>query len=259
MIRVLLLSLLTLLPAARASAEGPAPAPIRILTYNIHHGEGVDGKLDLQRIARVIDESEADLVALQEVDVKTRRSGGVDQAAELARLTKMHAHFARAMDFGGGQYGVAVLSKHEIVKTRSHALPNDAGAEPRAAAEITVKIGGAMLTLVSTHLDHRSDALRMRQWETLAKALSEVRGPAVLAGDLNDTPESKLIAAIKKEWTDATAKPGEPTIPAEKPRQKIDFVFISPAAKFKIIESKVIEEKVASDHRPVLAVVEVVP
>src|SRR5687768_15481548 len=88
-------------PAARGASDVDRPPPLRlrVLTYNIHHGEGVDGRLDLERIARVITAEEPDLVALQEVDVKTRRTGGVDQAAELARLTGMHFAFGKAIDY----------------------------------------------------------------------------------------------------------------------------------------------------------------
>src|SRR5688572_12746619 len=95
-------------PALGQSGPAPdsnTPLRLRVLTYNIHHAEGTDGKLDLARIARVIHEQQPDLVALQEVDVKTRRTGGVDQAAELAKLTGMHVAFGKGIDFQGGEYG----------------------------------------------------------------------------------------------------------------------------------------------------------
>ena len=109
-------TLITWLACAAFAGEVPpaAPASLRVLTYNIHIGKGLDGKLDLERIARVIRDSKADVVALQEVDVKTRRTENVDQAAELARLTNMHVHFGKAMDHDGGAYGVAILSRFEL-------------------------------------------------------------------------------------------------------------------------------------------------
>lgn len=75
-------------------AELPdAPLRLRVLTYNIHHGAGIDGKLDLERIARVIRDARPDIVALQELDRNTQRTRKVDQPAELARLTGLHGTF----------------------------------------------------------------------------------------------------------------------------------------------------------------------
>lgn len=91
-----------------------APWRIRVLTYNIHHGEGLDGKVDLGRIAQVIQQAAPDVVALQEVDLGTERTGRVDQAAELGRLTGLHAVFGKAFDYSGGRYGAALLSRWSI-------------------------------------------------------------------------------------------------------------------------------------------------
>src|SRR5438552_3037737 len=87
------------------------PHTVRVLTYNIHHGEGLDGHFDLPRLASVIESTEADLVALQEVDQGTRRASGVNELTELARLAHMHSAFGRAMEFDGGGYGVGILSR----------------------------------------------------------------------------------------------------------------------------------------------------
>ena len=124
--RVLLPTLLVLLswmPSATCQE-------LRVLTYNIHHGEGTDGKFDLDRIAKLISAQEPDLVALQEIDVKTARASGVDQAAKLAKLTGMHYAFGRFMKYDGGEYGQMVLSKHPILRQLNLRLPD--GHEPRA-------------------------------------------------------------------------------------------------------------------------------
>lgn len=99
------------------AAASPTPA-IRILTYNIHHGEGSDGVFDLPRLARVIASADPDLVALQEVDEKTERSGGVSQVSELGRLTGLRPVFGEAMPFDSGGYGVAVLSRWPVVSVQ---------------------------------------------------------------------------------------------------------------------------------------------
>ena len=98
---------------------------IRVLSYNIHHGEGLDGKLDLERIARVIKSASPDLVSLQEVDNRTTRSKGVDQAKELARLTGMKYAYGPSMDFDGGKYGNAILTKFILAESTTIPLPGD--------------------------------------------------------------------------------------------------------------------------------------
>ena len=93
-----------------APARLAASPTLRVLTYNIHHGEGTDGRIDLPRLAEVMATAQPDLVALQEVDEATDRVSGVNELDELAKLTHMHPAFGKAMNFSGGQYGVAVLS-----------------------------------------------------------------------------------------------------------------------------------------------------
>ena len=115
-----------------AAESSPAVATLRVLTYTLHHGEGVDGKLDLVRLARVITAARADVVALQEVDQKTTRTGGVDQAAELARLTGLHFAYGKAMDYQGGAYGQALLSRWPLAVGRLHRAPAPQPREGRA-------------------------------------------------------------------------------------------------------------------------------
>src|SRR5690606_4366306 len=106
------------------AADAAEPLRLRVLSYNIHHAEGVDGKLDLERIAEVIRAAKPDLVALQEVDRNARRTGSVDQPAELARLTEMQVVFGSNIELQGGHYGNAVLSRFPIASERNHLLPN---------------------------------------------------------------------------------------------------------------------------------------
>src|ERR1700674_4525771 len=101
-------SSLLLLLLVRASEDQTVPRTFRVLTYNIHHGQGTDGRFDLSRLAGVMKRVQPDVVALQEVDRGTERSGGVDQLAELERLTDMHAEFGKTMDYSGGRHGGGV-------------------------------------------------------------------------------------------------------------------------------------------------------
>jgi endonuclease/exonuclease/phosphatase family metal-dependent hydrolase len=233
----ILFVLITAVLAGSLAAEEPAPKrPLRVLTYNIHHGEGTDGKLDLERIAKVVADAKPDLVAVQEVDRKARRTGGVDQAAELAKLTKMHGKFGRAIDLQGGEYGQAVLSKHSIREFAVHELPNEADREQRIAVAAEIRLGdnGPTVLFVSTHLDHQKDDLRQKQATKLDELFGKAKGPVILAGDLNATPDSKPLAILAKNWK--SAETGEPllTIPVGKPTRQIDFVLHRPADKLKV-------------------------
>jgi len=239
-----------------------APARVRVVTYNIHHGEGTDGRLDLGRIAAVIKGCGADLVALQEVDQGTERSGGVDQAAVLSELTGLHATFGKAMDYRGGAYGLAALSRWPLSGAKVHPLPAEDKVEPRIALVATVQVGdgSTQIDFIVTHLDHRAGStLRPRQ----AAALREIfpnndhQRLQLLAGDFNATPQTEAIVGLLTEWSDTAAGQGFSTIPAGKPNRKIDYVLARPVKRWRVIETRALEEATASDHRPVLAVLEV--
>ena len=247
--------------ATAALGAEPAPRRLRVLTYNIHHGEGTDGKLDLARIARVISDQKPDLVALQEVDKKTRRTGNVDQPAEIAKLTGLNAAFGRGINFEGGEYGNAVLSRFSIDSTKVHALPVKEGEERRCALVVTVRPwdAGPPVAFVVTHLNHRDEAERVREVEEIHRVLADEKRPTVLAGDLNARPETPPIQRFAGAWLDAAAGAGLETsftFPSDKPVRRIDYVLLRPAAAWRVIETAVVNEPVASDHRPVLAVVE---
>ena len=111
---------------------------VRILSFNIKHGATLNGDFDLDRIARVISESDPDLVALQEVDFRTRRARNMDLVSELGQRTSLIPLFGRAMFFDGGEYGEGILSRYSFLSTRNHALPSGEGREPRSALEVRV-------------------------------------------------------------------------------------------------------------------------
>lgn len=244
-----------------AGATGcTAPQKVRVLTYNIHHGEGLDGVVDLPRIAGVIQSERPDLVAVQEVDNQAMRSGGVDQAAELGRLTGMHSVFGKAMDYQGGGYGQAVLSRWPILESEVFPLGSAPGLEPRILLLTRIRLGeeGPVIWFASTHLDHNArDTNRFNEAVRLNEILTaKGTDPIVLAGDFNDTPESRVLAMLLKHWTDASALNPEPTIPSRNPRRRIDYILFRPLNRWKAVETRVLPEAVASDHRPVFAVLE---
>jgi endonuclease/exonuclease/phosphatase family metal-dependent hydrolase len=233
---------------------------LRVLTYNIHHGEGTDGRFDLSRLAGVMASVHPDLVALQEVDQGTERASGLSELAELARLTDMHPAFGRAMDYLGGQYGVAVLSRWPLLRIHNDPLPSQADREPRTALTVEVDAGegGPLIEFTSTHLDQMRDPEnRLAQARSLNARLVHEDGRAtILAGDLNARAGTEVMDLFEEQWTDPPAADPSPISPSGRPRSRVDYVLIRPAASWRVIESRIIDEPVASDHRPLLVVLE---
>jgi endonuclease/exonuclease/phosphatase family metal-dependent hydrolase len=224
-----------------------------VLTFNIHHGEGMDRRIDLPRIARVIQSVQPDLVALQEVDRATGRSGGVDQLAELARLTEMHAAFGKAIDHQGGAYGVAILSRYEIESQKTHLLPSQPDREQRVALEVRPKLpAGPALVFVSLHLDHQLATERIAQVERIIEIFADETRPVILAGDFNARPESDELARLTAKWSLSDSQEKAFTCPAEAPAYKIDYVLYPAAAAWRVQSVRVVDDSKSSDHRPLI-------
>jgi endonuclease/exonuclease/phosphatase family metal-dependent hydrolase len=180
---------------AESRGSGPVADTIRVLAYNIHHGEGMDSVLDLERIAALIRDVDPDLVALQEVDSMVDRTARVDQAATLGELTGMAHRFGSFMPYQGGAYGMAVLSRLPITRTESFRLPD--GDEPRTALAVTVVLPGTAeeLRFVGIHF-YRTDEERLAQALDLERQLQGVEIPTVLAGDFNSRPGSAVLTHL---------------------------------------------------------------
>jgi endonuclease/exonuclease/phosphatase family metal-dependent hydrolase len=242
-------------PVARDASEAAA---LRVASYNIRHARGMDGVVDLERIAGVLRALEPDIVALQEVDDRVERSGGVAQHERLGELLGMHPAFASFMDFQGGRYGLALLSRYPLHGTDTLRLVT--GNEPRAALAIHVDVPGVpqRVTVMNVHFDWvADDGFRFAQATEVAEWLDAVRGPWLLIGDLNDEPGSRTVALFEARAIEAS-KPTDArfTFPSPEPVREIDYIFAAPAAHWTAREVRVVPEAVASDHRPVFAVLE---
>lgn len=245
--------LLLLSVGSALTADDRPPMKLRVLTYNIHHGEGNDGKVDLPRIAQVITAAQPDLVALQEVDNGVIRSGRIDQPAELARLTGMKSLFGKAIPYNGGDYGQAILSKHPIEHVAIHALPGEPDQEKRIAYAVRVMVAEQKLLFVTTHLHHNNASVREKQAETLNQVFSTVTDPVILLGDLNANPDSRVLEILKPHWRNTTdGQLDQLTFPAPRPEKQIDYVLARPADRWEVVDTRVIDEPLASDHRPLV-------
>lgn len=230
----------------------------KILCYNIHHANPPSkaGVIDLEAIASVIRKSGADIVFLQEVDVNTRRSGSVDEAAKLGELTSLHHIFFKAINHDGGEYGVAILSRYELKNPQTIALPLDPASpgEPRVLGLAEVQTSGKKsILLACTHLDaqHGPVSRNLQAAEIVSRLKGEKR-PVILAGDLNDTPDSEALGLILKAGFTSTCTDCPFTIPEITPKKTIDFI-LTRGGKWKVKKHEVIAETYASDHRPVFA------
>ena len=233
---------------------------VRVMTYNIHHAnppsKAEAGEIDIDAIAAVIRKENPDLVALQEVDADTRRSGKGNQAELIAEKLGMEAFFGRAIDHEGGYYGVAILSRYPLAETKVTPLPEDAApaSEDRVLATAKVTLpGGVVIRFGSTHLDVVSPENREQQVKAINGVAAEGTTPFIVAGDFNAVPGSVAILELDKAFARTCGSDCAPTIPVDKPDRTIDFIAFSKGSPFEVVSQKVIPERYASDHLPVVA------
>ncbi|MEU3136434.1 endonuclease/exonuclease/phosphatase family protein [Streptomyces sp. NPDC006854] len=253
-------------PAHRSPAGGsPGGLPLRVATYNIHAGSGMDGVFDLDPQTAELRSLEADVIGLQEVDRHWgSRSEWRDLAGELARRLRMHVSFAPIYSLdpaqpGGprAEYGVAVLSRHRIVGAENHEItrlstqdPNPVPAPAPGFGEVVVRVRGLPVHVYVTHLDYRPDpAVRVAQVADTRRIMAEDRGPKILLGDFNAEPDDPELAPLWRELADAD--PGAPTFPARNPVKRIDFVAVSKERT--AVRRAWVPDSLASDHRAVVA------
>ena len=250
--------------AGPATESAPARS-VRILVYNIHAGKDASGADNLERVARLVRDLRVDVALLQEVDRGTRRSGGTDQPAELARLTGLHAVFGRTLDYQGGGYGIALLSRFPVRADTLVHLPVDppqerAGGshEPRGAQIVSIVTPSGPLHLLNTHLDASgSDDYRVqeaRQVVSLLDSLRRTGAPVFAGGDFNAPPGSAVVrlveaSGLRDGWLACAGDGDGRTYPAAAPVKRIDFLFLSPGTQCRAAE--VVGDE-TSDHRGVL-------
>ena len=263
--RILPLLLATCLTSCASVAATDPSRPIRVMVYNIHAGKDAGGVDNLERVAELVGQSGADIVLLQEVDRGTRRSAGVDQVAELRRLTGFHGAFGRTLDYQGGEYGIAILSRWPILSDSMIPLPvtppqERAGGsyEPRGALHARIALPGARepVHVVNTHLDPSRDPhYRRQEIAGVLRAVAHIAGEVTfLGGDLNATPDDSAIASIagsglRDAWVACNGAGPGLTYPAAAPVKRIDYLWLPSRAA---CSSAAVLSTETSDHRPLL-------
>lgn len=247
-------SILCLFHCSNSVGEEAGDFALRAASYNIKHCRGNDDKVNLDRTAETLKSLKADVIGLQEVDNGAKRSGSIKQPEELGKRLSMHHAFGAFMAFDGGEYGLAILSKHPLGAVKSIRLPE--GNEPRVALAAEVKLpGGETITVVNVHFDWvRDDKFRFAQAAELAKHLRELKTPYILLGDFNDQPKSRTLELFHSLATEIKKPESNRfTFSSTSPRSEIDFLFVSPKERWSESKTEVIDEKMTSDHRPILA------
>ena len=219
---------------------------LKLMTYNIRNATGMDGVCNFQRIANVINNASPDVVAVQEVDSVTNRSNQKYVLGEIAERTQMHACFAPAIDFDGGKYGIGLLSKKAPIHLQTMALPGREEARTLILAEFEDYI------YCCTHLSLTEED-RMKSLDILKAFAISYKKPLFLAGDMNAEPESDFIKELQKDFR-ILSDPKQHTFPAPAPKETIDYVaaFKQNDKGFAVVSSEVVNEPVASDHRPIV-------
>jgi endonuclease/exonuclease/phosphatase family metal-dependent hydrolase len=267
--------LAVVLAALALFAPGAAHAgnerELTLMTYNIHHGVGVDDRLDLKRIAHLIRAQDAEVVGLQEVDRHfDARSDFQDQARLLARMLRMHHVYGANLDFDSfepgqprRQYGTAILSRFPILDHENTLLPKFEGSEQRGLLEALVNVRGVRFRVYGTHLQHNSptpesgQAQRQLQVAAILAETAESAGrPHALVGDLNAQPQSLEMQPLLDPFEDAWSLAGEGdgfTIPSTGASARIDYVLVSPDIE---VDRALVPSSLGSDHLPVVAELE---
>ncbi|MFE4795634.1 endonuclease/exonuclease/phosphatase family protein [Streptomyces sp. NPDC056708] len=257
-------------PPASAAGQGHA-VPLRVATYNIHAGAGMDNVFDLDRQTAELRSLDADVIGLQEVDVHWgTRSEWRDLAAELAERLHMQVSFAPIYSLDPDtpgtprrEFGVAVLSRYRILSAENHEItrlstqdPNPVPAPAPGFGEVVLRVKGLPLHVYVTHLDYRGDpSVRTAQVADTRRIMAEDEAPGrqkvrqILLGDFNAAPAAPELAPLWEKLTDI--EPGGPTYPAQDPVQRIDYVAVSKDSVR--VRDAAVAETLASDHRPVVA------
>jgi endonuclease/exonuclease/phosphatase family metal-dependent hydrolase len=248
---------------------------VRLVSFNIHHGVGTDGRHDLPRLATLLASLDADVLCLQEVDRRYgERSEDVDQALLLSRALDMQLAWGPAIDEPRSdgrparQYGNALLSRLPILISDVHRLPG--GGEPRSALRTMIELDGAALWVTATHLSTGDPSRRAAQAAAVAALHTEPMETGVVVGDFNTGPETPELGVLREHFTDAwhlararddragwrfwDAEEGN-TFPSKRPRIRYDQVWVS--AGVSVAAAHVVDAEGASDHLPLVVDLEV--
>ncbi|OAQ37891.1 hypothetical protein A5893_16905 [Pedobacter psychrophilus] len=250
--------------AVKGNTLAEPPQEIKVMTYNIHHANppSKPGVIDIDAIVAVIQKENPDVVALQEVDKNVDRSNNQHQTKLIADKLGMKYQFYKARNIpGGGEYGVAILSKYDLTNIRQLALPKGDEGEQRTLALADITFLSQKITIACTHLDVLGgEPTRLLQIKAIEVELKPVKNPIILCGDLNTTVGSSTMNYIENYYVNSCINNCSPTVPAGDPQRSIDYIMTRNAA-WQVKNYNVPNETppYSSDHRPVVVTYDMNP
>ena len=246
---------------------GDTEITLKVMTYNVKHCSPyvpcvAEPDIDIQATANVIKSNEPDIVFVQEIDRNTKRSNGVDQVTELAKLSGFaHFYFSKGQDYQGGEYGDAIFSKFPLRNTATYDLPRieieGTYVGYCTLGRATVTTGGHTITIANTHLATTQEN-RDIQLPFINETLKSSKYPVILGGDMNATPYNSTISTLDSYGFVRSGKGlNQFTIPSIDPTRELDYICFRPVEKFEVAEHKVITGTNASDHLPVISTIKI--
>lgn len=219
---------------------------LKVMTYNIRNGLGMDGTRDFTRIAEVINRQAPDIVAIQEVDSMTNRCDRRYVLAELATLTGMLPYYSPAIDYDGGKYGVGFLTRVEPIGVRRVSLPG------REEKRTMIILEYDDYAVGDTHLSLTADDALASVPIIECEADSIAPKPFILMGDFNSEPHSDVIRKLMDRFVNVCDFQ-EPSFPSYNPRRRIDYILIANSPEAQILEATVVRGNLSSDHLPIVS------
>ncbi len=251
-------------PIGRVSQEdekGSPYAELVVVTYNINHGEGVDGRYSIERVAWTLAQYEPDIVALQEVDKSSRRTREDLQAEILARRLKMRYVFGENVDHMGGNFGNAILSRYPIVSSNNADISPEGSPDRRSLLRATIDVHGVMLDIYTDHpgITDGEQAYQVRRLIHILDGLNRER-PMLLMGDMGLEPSSPLLQPLFQRFSHPGGKcgPDFATYPTPLKTRRHDYIFSNRGVTN--VDCSVPDDslaQIASDHLPVVATVRI--
>lgn len=255
---LILITLILTSVACSSTKNREQPRTIKVMSYNIHYGLGMDKKYDIERIARAINNQAPDIVGLQEISDST-------MAARLGELTGMHYVFGPSKE-SMKKYGDAILSKHPFKWVGNLSIPSASSSRYQAMV-VDVDLSdiygkGSVVRFINTHFDYLetigSEESRLAAIEVIEKGfVSTTKLPVILTADLNAKPESPTLKKIEKYgWANENLGKSLNTYIADNPTEQIDYVLFRPKERWIVDTVRVINEPIASDHFPIVMILE---
>lgn len=248
--RLLLILAITIASALLTAAADTIPSPtgeVRLMSYNIRRGMGMDRKMNLNRQIDIMRQWSPDFIMIQEVDKHCLRSRSINEPKVIARALGMHATYAPTIRILWNKYGVALISREKPLRVKRYPLRCKSENRVLLVCEFEDRV------VACTHLSTRQEE-NGRLVEIINAAARKATKPFFIGGDWNDVPDSELLDSLRKTFT-ILSDDYAPTFPADTPKTCIDYIAVfksKDGPQPEVTFQSVADEPQASDHRPLI-------